>query len=438
MGIELVIAAIALAFPTLIALATVKPHAAVRFCFAMSLAVVLTVPVTRIDPSLVWLRALVPISLILLTVVAIALGGRPRTGRLGLPLALFIAFTGLVAFFAENEASALIWGLGVAVLLTAVFQGALLIQEGQRDWALKAILFAGVALAAYGIAEYVWDLEPLWRGAVILSDGQSYPLSHPFNSEASRSQATFGHPLPFALVLIVALYLLLKMPGGRALPRLAMFAVIVAGIASTGSRNAMVLAAMVLILVWANGLKALRVPVYLATVVGGTFALLGFLGSDVTETGSFTHRLGALESLETLLTQQQAVPLWFGNSEGGLPALFQSGLLVTDGLEAVDNQFVYLIAAQGILGTALVAIIAVTSWSSAPRTIRGVLLIFAAECLIFDLLGWASTAFVAWLIVGLSSRSGAVPPTADQKPHSPGEANRSLPVTSSVRGQPRR
>jgi hypothetical protein len=409
--------AISSAFAGVVILFTAKSETALRFCAAASLLLALCVPVTRLAVDSAALRLIVPAALLFLTALIVMVGRGIRLGWVGGLGVVYLAAGLLIALTNPASNAMLLYSLTAVVLVCGLVQGNVLARTGTLPWLTGFFVGFAVLVAGYAIAEALLAWQPLWRGGRIMPDGMSVALSNPLAPGMFRAQAVFAHPLPLALILVVALYLRLKTPSRSKFWSFLSVLTLLGGIAASGSRNALVIAAMVLVLVWAQRLRAMRVPVILAAVVGGVVAILLFLDSDITGTGSFTHRIGALEAVGRLLTMRTGTTVLFGSGEASLPTLYSNGLLQSDGLAAVDNQLVYQLATTGVVGAVLIAAIGIIAFRRASTTLRGVLLILLLSGLIFDLLAWPATAYLAWLVVGAAVATPTVAtPSGDERP----------------------
>lgn len=125
--------------------------------------------------------------------------------------------------------------------------------------------------------------------------------------------------------------------------------------------------------------------------------------------GSYTHRLGALESIPGLVSRDWS-DLLLGSGDGDAGRLFRLGILQDDGFEAVDNQFVLLLAEAGVIGMGLylTVLLGPLVAQATPNWLRVLLPTILAMSLIFDVLAWTSnlTVFVLFIAMADSTRGG--------------------------------
>lgn len=381
---------------------TMRAQQAVRLCSLLSLVILLLVPINRLSGEVMSLRNLVPLAVAALTVIAV-IRSRRVSVRAWFWIGLYVVASGVVTVGSSSDTSGvLLWILGAFTVATGVLQGAALKASNSVAWFTRAFVLVACALALYGVYEVFARAEPLWRGALILPSGQSTTLSHPFLDGFARAQASFGHPLPFALVIVLAIALALTSQVNHKLGRLMVMAALTAGLVATGSRNALVLSAVLVLYLGVRRFQAFRVPGYLALFIAAVAALILFLDSDVVATGSFTHRIGALESIGRLITERNFIEVIFGSGAGGTPELFSRGLLQADGLQAIDNQYIHTLATDGLLGLSLLVGAWVAAFRLADSRWKIVLVLLAAEGMIFDFLAWPTTGYLAWLIIGIA------------------------------------
>jgi hypothetical protein len=130
--------------------------------------------------------------------------------------------------------------------------------------------------------------------------------------------------------------------------------------------------------------------------------VLPFISSTVSEfmdTGSYTHRFGALESLSRLFEYREGVSVLIGDGAGSVPRLFFQGLLQNDGLQAVDNQVITSLVETGVIGLAILAVVLGVALRRATAGVTVALVVCLVQASVFDALVWPSSAFLIWAIV---------------------------------------
>ncbi len=371
-------------------LATIRRDVAVLLAAGVTTALNLLVPVSRMEPDI--LRFVVPLTgLALAAIAAVRTPGWMKW--MTLPVA-YLSFTGVVAL---TQSGFLLWLLSAATLISGTVLGTALRSADRVD--RFAVVFAWFA-AALGVAatlEYALGWPPAWRGAVINADGTSYPL-HQVLIAGTRAQATLGHPLPLSTILVLALAVLLLHRTRHQVMRAIGIVAVTAGLIAAGSRNALILAVGLVLFLAARRLTTMRVPAFAAIFVAALVGLVWASETEFTGTGSYTHRIEAMESVTNLLTERSPVEVIFGSTAGGVPELYARGLLQSDGLEAIDNQYVHTFAADGLIGVLMLGAIGVLAFVRATPHGRILIGVLATQGMIFDYLAWPPTALIAWII----------------------------------------
>jgi len=309
---------------------------------------------------------------------------------------------------------------GINFLLQAVGLGGMgLVWGGSlqaREFELIRRGIVGLALVgtAYSIFETLLRIPPVWGPQVNMNTyGLPISMANPLLADKfDRAQFTMGHPLVFATLLLVAMFLVFRAPWPMKV-RLALMGALTVGMVMCGSRS--VLPVLVVLLVAAFVLDRARVTLTAALVglstlvVAGALVAVSPLWDQFVASGSFTHRVGAIDAAHHLLTRQDALNLLFGNGVRSEPRLLSAGLLQSDRFPAVDNQFVQMLALGGLLGLALLLVaLGVAVWRS-PRPVRLALIAVVAMFLAYEVLFWSFGVFVLTLLVGLSSKSASAP-----------------------------
>ena len=262
---------------------------------------------------------------------------------------------------------------------------------------------AATAEAGLALLEHATSAAPLWVGANILPNGTSTSLD-------GRPQGTLGHPLPLSFVLAIGFTILVCRRGvvPQAL-RVPLAALLLAGQAASGTVSSLLFCAAILLLFSGRGGTLLRAVGGAGVAVVVFLALFGGFFQDTTvasftASGSVTHRLGALQAANKL-SEGPAINTILGNGAASEPRLFAEGQLQTDGLQAVDNQFVTTFAEAGLVGTILLIGLMAVSILAARDEVLACLLVCLAEFAIFDVLAWPSTLALVVTFVGVASRA---------------------------------
>jgi hypothetical protein len=262
---------------------------------------------------------------------------------------------------------------------------------------------AGLAAAQVGLAvvEILVLPEPVW--------GYTGMVRHnPFvNDLYARGQGTFGHPIVFAVYFGVAVIVAWSNPA-RWSPRWRLVNLTVAtfGLALSGTRSAVASVAVGLLVhvalnrsltSWLRSLLGVgAVVVVLLNIDIG----IGTIVANLLDSGSWTHRLGALESVPALLGRPP-LEAWFGHGFGNENILYDRGLMQQIYLRAVDNMLVYALGTLGIVGLAVLLVFWAVAFWFADRTVKAVLAMLFAMFFSFDLFTWMNAGVLASLMIAL-------------------------------------
>jgi len=271
-----------------------------------------------------------------------------------------------------------------------------------------------VALAAI---EILILPEPVW--------GYTGSIRHnPFVGDVyARAQGTFGHPIVFAVFCGIAVIVAWSNPA-RWSPkwRLTNLTVAVVGLGLSGTRSAVAAVAVGLLLHVALN-SSLTAWLRSAVGVGAVVVVLlnidigiGTIVSNLLDSGSWSHRLGALESVSQLMARPP-LEAWFGNGFGSENQLYDRGLMQQIYLRAVDNMLVYALGTMGVVGLVALLVFWVVAFCFADRTIKAVLAMLFAMFFSFDLFTWMNAGVLASLMIALPRAArpapGLVPPSAE-------------------------
>jgi hypothetical protein len=278
---------------------------------------------------------------------------------------------------------------------------------GEKTMMTKTLVALGVFEAAYAVVEVTVQPPVLWASPVpedFIWDGTRLPSE--LIAGMVRGQGSFGHPLLLAFVLLVAAALLLRVKLTPA--RFICLGVLFAGVLATGSRSAtLVMLAMVLFTLGTKRFAFVR-GLFLAgaafLLVAGT-GILDTVIERFSESGSLTHRQGAIDALPRLLGEQDETHIMFGNGWYAREELYNRGLLQLDGFVAVDNQFISLIVSAGLVGLALFVVMMLWSVRRSKSGPLLALLVGLSMFIVFDVNEFPATWAVLALLVGYSVSS---------------------------------
>jgi hypothetical protein len=278
----------------------------------------------------------------------------------------------------------------------------------------SALIWVAALQALIGILELFVFGEPVWgyRGMA-----RENPF---FDGEYDRVQGTMGHPIPYSVLQAAGFIVAWSNPARwRWGWRLLALAVCAAGLVISGTRSA-ALAVVVALLVhlamntrlttWLRGLFAVgAVGVVLVNIDVGIPKLV----EELLDSGSWTHRLGALESVPTLLARQTGEAL-FGNGFGSELLLYERGYMQQHYLQVVDNMIVYALGTMGVIGLIVFLAWWLIGFVFADRVVRALLVMFFAMFFSFDVLVWMYTGILLSLVMALpATRPAGVAPGSD-------------------------
>lgn len=270
---------------------------------------------------------------------------------------------------------------------------------------------AGLAAVQVGLAfvEILVLPEPIW--------GYTGKIRfNPFTNDIyARAQGTFGHPIVFAVYLGIAMIVAWSNPARWSQKwRLVNLTVATVGLALSGTRSAVAAVAVGLLvhvalnrslMTWLRSLIGVgAVVIVLLNIDIG----IGTIVANLLESGSWTHRLGALESVRALL-DRPPMEAWFGNGFGSEAILYDRGLMQQTYLRAVDNMLVYALGTTGIVGLSVLLAFWTVAFCFADRTIKAVLAMLFAMFFSFDLFTWMNAGVITSLMIGLPRADKPVP-----------------------------
>lgn len=313
-------------------------------------------------------------------------------------VAAWWGYVALGALLADSyTAGTLVLYLGLAILAAYVVSS--------LDAAEVRMLYAAIILTAtfqmvVGAAEVLTHAEPVWgyRGAA---------RENPFLTGFDRAQGTMGHPIPFSvlqgLAFIVAWSNLARWKQGWRLLALASAS---AGLVVGGTRSVLLSVAGAVLFHLASS-RAITSWLRTLYVLGaGLVVLLNIdvgiarIVEELLVSGSWTHRLGAFESVPNLLARPP-IEAWFGHGFGNELLLYDRGFMQQTYLRVVDDMFVYALGTMGIVGVLALLGLCVSAFVLAGRTARALLVMMVGMFFSFDLFVWMYTGIVFSMIVTL-------------------------------------
>ncbi|MDR6505109.1 O-antigen ligase family protein [Arthrobacter oryzae] len=323
---------------------------------------------------------------------------------------LFAAYFALVGLATPRSLEPASWNLlfgavvaGLAPAITFAFMNAI-----ERRQVLKFLVAVAAAEAAYSLFELIARTSPLWGYASVTKTGDPNLMYNQIDMALIRSQGTLGHPLPLALLLLVGLALVVRGVGpASALMRVLTAALLFAGCFAAGSRSAMAVAVVLILLgIGRKRWKAIVVGGYLLILGAVVAVAAGFLESAAFQrfaaSDSLSHRTGAVDAIPGLLEGQDFVNTVFGNGYFSAYQLYREGLLQVGNFFAVDNQFVMTLVEGGLSGLAVLVVLVIVAFRKIGRTARLGLLSVVFFFLSFDVLSWPSGMALFGLFVGLA------------------------------------
>ncbi|WP_167675292.1 hypothetical protein [Rhodococcus sp. B10] len=401
---------------------------------AAVLVILTAIPVLRLTGSDTVLR--LPVLALIAAVtfgVLIKDGGTTLNPRAGVAGVAFLVVGCVANLRADDSYQWLSLGAMVGIAAAGSILGASTVQHDVVRPLFQWVIGLALVQCVYAVYEAFAEPDPLWRGARVLPDGESVALRSELLDGFDRAQGTMGHPLVLAALALTAVTLVIATDAVRSNPvKVALVAVLGAGILATGSRNAVILLVGLLVVLW--GAASWNVMVGRAVVFGIPVAVIAvILGqqkiADLFDSGSYSHRAGAIEVVPRLTSIRDFATMIFGDGSASTPRLQNAGLLQSDRFIAIDNQFLLLFIQYGLAGTLLITGLLVAAIRRDRGAARVVLAVWLVQFFIFDVLAWPSSAFVVWLAVGIAVSTRK----ADHDPEDPSDARRSETAPGAVR-----
>lgn len=391
-------------------------------------------------------RLVTPISIgvVLVLAYAVAAPGAPLTGWLvtsgvavlltgisvgrgtGVPVRHWAAASLLALFYAALGVATLLgtpdniarWLFAALVPLCIAVMATRLAGDGVRLVALVVVaLSVGESLLAVG--ELTVLHAPIWGYPVTDAGTPVIQLNPLLGSRVPRAQGSVGHPVVLGFVLAIGFVLtwvdLARLRGALRWPALA---VIAGGLALSGTRSALAAAAVGVLLVLFTGRDVGRKvrAAFVVAFVGATGLVLAAsireAATQVETTGSYTHRVGALDGVVNLMGRPFGEAL-LGSGMGSEKSLFLRGLLQTDGFYAIDNELVTVLATAGVVGLVVFLAACLAALLRATPRLRGLLVTVFVMFFSFDVTSWSLGATLLALVLTLALRRPSAAPPAD-------------------------
>ncbi|POH60672.1 O-antigen ligase family protein [Arthrobacter glacialis] len=231
---------------------------------------------------------------------------------------------------------------------------------------------------------------------------------HPLIEGSYRAAGTVGHPIAAGTVLLVAIGLLMATRWEKQIAKVPVLAVLLVGVFATGSMSVYITAAICLLLPYA---AKRSVP---AHFMKGALAVLGivYVTTDQQVFNTISSGIGALNSghrINTILGIPNLIfsrPLGeslFGTGWGSAQQNYLDGYFVNDNFFTLDNQFVSVLMATGMVGMIIFMIFLGLAWHR--RGIHSWVAFIALVMMFFgfDVLSWAATVGL-FVVVALDLR----------------------------------
>lgn len=353
-----------------------------------------------------------------------------------LPLTIALFGTGVVStYFTSGSGTAYMLQIGVfctlLVLVARRFSAADL--RAFLDGLLAAALLQGL----FGVVEF-FTHQPVFWGYKVYENGRALYNGNPFLGDSvARIQGTLAHWIPYSAVLSAGLFVLVAQ-WRRYRPTLRMVAIPLIGVCLflAGSRTSILVVAAGLLLLTLTSRSAGRAV--RNTVIAGGVAIAGVLGigaltraaDEIAATGSVENRLGNVAAVPGLLGRPPLETL-FGSGLDSIGRLFDQDLLLNNGFNVVDNQFVTSIATQGILGVVLLIALLVVGWRGGDRATRPLILLVVLLAFSFDWIRYTSVLVILFPVIA----AGGQTEDADPIPLGADAVNRGVEVPTPIRSR---
>lgn len=316
--------------------------------------------------------------------------------------AVFLVSTSLV----NPEGLSVLLQFGLIGVMTVVV-GSKMGPQDRQVFMAGLVLLAG-AHSLLSVSELLGQ-EPFLWGYGKTTDGTDVILANPFlGGTVPRAQSTMGHPIAAAtLVAVGLLMLLLRRKSYRPASFVLLLSVLVVGILLTGTRSVVVAIGLALAFFYFmssesrnKAVRYLTVAVIIAAFIAVDLGV-STLVDQLMDSGSYTNRAGALESVPMLFTRDPSEVIW-GSGFGSEPLLFSEGYFQQNGFNIVDNQLVTTLATAGVVGLLGLSAIYLYTFSKAGTYVRTLLIFMTAMLFSFDYLRWHVMVVLLFAIIGMS------------------------------------
>lgn len=393
-----------LALVTIVAAFTPRADRIVGYVGVFSIGVVTLAPV-HLVPSAIRFGQLLIFALLGVIVIA-----RRRLPAMHLSIAaMFLVY--LAVTFVSTRLDALPGAMFQFVLHAVIGLAFLVIglaaNPDERRMITRFVIGLAAVQAVYAVIEVIALPPVLWASPVPSTFATPFSrLSSEIVPGLLRAQGTFGHPLLLSMFLAVAMALTARYTFTDSRTKIVLTAVFLLGALATGSRSTLLIMVVLILFAYGRQQMSLLRGVLIGAASVALLYLGGFFGSSIvdrfSDSGSVSHRAGALDAVPRLLSQPFEQVL-IGNGWYSREYLFDRGFLQLDGFLAVDNQFVSLLVTAGLLGVALFAAIIVASIWVAPAVLRPALFAAFAMYVVFDVNEFPAPWAMLALLLGLAS-----------------------------------
>lgn len=342
------------------------------------------------------------------------LAKRTSTQSVGSIAALTIALFGvaLVSTLVGNpDGLPALFRIASLAIVTTIAAGQM--SASDRSAALNWVVICAVVQLGAGVWQLASGEPPLW-GFGLQSDGSEVRYANPLLEGATRIQGTVGHPIPYSSLLALALVVVVTTRSAR---RSGIATILLIGFSGgllfAGTRSALIAVVVSLtyvFLIARSSPHRARNYMLAAMIAVLTFAAdfgIREATDELLESGSFTNRLGALQSVPGLLARPLGEAM-FGSGVGSEARLFAAGALQQNGFNVIDNQAVTTLATQGVLGLIILLAIFLTSFRRGDVIVRSLVIVLFVMLFSFDYLRWPAMVVVAFLVFGMPSATNAL------------------------------
>jgi hypothetical protein len=279
----------------------------------------------------------------------------------------------------------------------------------QRRTADGWVIGLAIVQASIAIWQKLFNEPILWGylGTVPEATHAVNPIWEP----GGRAMGSLSHPIPLALIIGVGIILILSRARVRLLWRIAICGVLLAGLFASGTRSGVISVAVVGAVALLSSFRGRTRWFWRVVVVGGLVAAssqLSLFGANIIAsligTQSLEHR-GTASDVAANLLNAGGINLWFGYGREGLDFLAQRGIIVSDVVLAIDNNFVTLLAVSGLVGLAAIIGLLLYGFSKGDTTSRLGLILVVSMFLSFDVSLWFPCTLVLLYFAGSHTRS---------------------------------